>query len=536
MPDNLLVLFVILPTLLLMITAITSWFQPGLRPKKVITMSKISSYLGIILALVSSYFVYQNGLLESNTIGFMDLGFSLRLDALSVLIFSMINLISFIVFKYSFNYLDGDKGQGVFTGRIAATVASVQLLVLSGNLGLLFLAWVLTSFSLHRLLTFYPERRGAIVAARKKFIAARVSDAFLFLACVLLYNHFGSGNLEIIATGMKSLSFSDIPLLIEISALCIALAAILKSALFPTHGWLVEVMETPTPVSALLHAGLLNAGPFLVIRMAFVMNGATYAPIVLILLGGFTALFASISYLTQTSVKTALGYSSISHMGFSLLMCGFGVYSAAVLHLVAHSFYKAHAFLSSGSVIDVLKATRISLPQRKVKLIRVFSSVILALIVFSCLAFIWGIDPVNEFALLIIGGVIVLGLSVFIANIFGSLSTLSGLVRASLLTALVAIAFFSLEAGMSHLLQTQIPFISQPSFVVTMLIITILFVFTLVIFIQMFAPLISNSARWRKLAIHVRNGLYANVLFDRLVGALYIKSPKNERESSVANQ
>ncbi len=121
-------------------------------------------------------------------------------------------------------------------------------------------------------------------------------------------------------------------------------------------------METPTPVSALLHAGILNAGPFIAIRMAFVIDGANLATTLLIVVGGLTAVFASVVLLTQPSVKVALGYSSAAHMGFMLMVCGMGIYPAALLHLVAHSFYKAHAFLSSGSAIDEARAAKVALP------------------------------------------------------------------------------------------------------------------------------------------------------------------------------
>ena len=194
------------------------------------------------------------------------------------------------------NYMDGDDRQGSFIGRLAATIASVQLLVISGNLGLLFIAWVFTSVSLHRLLLFYSERPGAIIAARKKFILARIGDASLLAAITLLYNLFGSGNLEFIFSELRAGIAPENMLSIEFAALFLALAALFKSAQFPTHGWLIEVMETPTPVSALLHAGLLNAGPYLIIRMAFVMDASFYAPLLLISIGGFTALFASVVF------------------------------------------------------------------------------------------------------------------------------------------------------------------------------------------------------------------------------------------------
>ncbi len=521
MTENILSLIAVSSPLLFAATAVASWFQPGARPVGIKRLSVAASVLSILIAAVSGFLVFSNGLLQSNLLGLNGLGLSIRLDPLSVLMSGMIALLGFIVIKFSGNYLDGDEKQGVFMGRLAATIASVQLLVLSGNLGLLLIAWVLTSLSLHRLLVFYPERRGAVIAARKKFIVARLGDACLLGAIVLLCHHFNTGNLEIIFSGMKQVFTSGIDHAgLEVAAVLIALAAILKSAQFPTHGWLVEVMETPTPVSALLHAGLLNAGPFLVARMAFVMSGAVYAPVLLIVVGGFTALFASVVFLTQTSVKTALGYSSVAHMGFMLLVCGLGAYPAAMLHLVAHSFYKAHAFLSSGSVIDVVRASKIALPERLGSPVRIAGSIFLALGVYLGFSWLWGIDPVEEMALLATGAIIVMGLSQIIAPALDSAGGIGGTLRACLLAVAVATAFFTLEESTHYLLQSQLPGLAQPGMLTVTLIILVLFVFGATVFIQILAPLYPSSPLWRTVGVHFRNGWYANAMFDRLVGSL----------------
>ncbi|MCA1752470.1 MAG: hypothetical protein LC670_11915 [Flavobacteriales bacterium] len=511
------------------VTAVASWFQPGMRPAGVIGLSKVAGIAGIASAALCAYLIIDHGPLLSEGLTYANLGFSLRLDALSVLIFSMINLIAFIVLRFSYNYLDGDERQGVFTGRLAATIAGVQLLVLSGNLALLWFTWVLTSFSLHRLLTFYPERKRAVLAARKKFIAARLSDGALLAAVYFLYSHFGTGDLEVISNGMAELVTTGIPWQIEIAALCIAAAAILKSALFPTHGWLVEVMETPTPVSALLHAGLLNAGPFLVARLAFIVHGSEYTPLVLIVFGGITALLASIIYLTQTSVKTALGYSSVSHMGFSLLMCGMGVYAAAMLHLVAHSFYKAHAFLSSGSAIDVLKAARVSLPQKKRNPLRLAGSVVVAFGIFAGFAYLFGIRPAETPSFFALSAVVVMGVSLLLSRAAQFGTGISNMVKTALLAAAVAVAFFSLETGMSALLGTQVPEVSIPGASAVVLVVVLMLLFAVTVIIQMAAPGLSASPRWQTLAIHVRNGFYANAIYDRLVGALRRRNTQTAR-------
>lgn len=510
------------------ITSIASWYQPGLRPSFIKAAGIASSLISIIAAAISGFFIAQNGHTE-----FAAFGLGIRLDSLSIVMFSMIALIGFVVVRFSSNYLDGDARQGRFLGRMAATIASVQLLVLSGTLSLLLISWILASMSLHRLLVFYTDRIVAQIAARKKFIVARIGDICLLGASLLLYFEFGTGNLEMIfqaiddnlLNGMVSTRF-------EMAALLIALAALLKSAQFPTHGWLIEVMETPTPVSALLHAGLLNAGPFLLIRMAFILEASTYAPLVIIVIGGFTALFASVVFLTQTSIKTALGYSSVAHMGFSLMLCGLGLYPAALLHLVAHSFYKAHSFLSSGSVIDLKRASKVEKTKRTGNPYRILLGIVLAMLVYLAFAFLWGVNLTDELALVAIGGIIVMGLSTLFTSAIDSNGSMALVFRASLLAMIVAAAFFTLESGTHHLLFAELPRATIPSLVTRILISLILLSFGAISFIQILAPTFNSNPKYRAIAVHLRNGLYANALFDRWVGALkYGISQKGQVET-----
>jgi NAD(P)H-quinone oxidoreductase subunit 5 len=503
-------------------TALFSWFERGLRPSRVKRMAVASTWISIITAAISGFFVFNYGMLETALIGARGLGISLRLDSISILMFSMIAIIGLIVVRYSLNYLDGDDRQGAFIGRLAATIASVQLFVLSGNLGILFLSWVLTSMSLHRLLIFYKERPGAIVAARKKFIVARLGDACLLAVVLLLYNQFETGNLEVIFTELKNaIAIGQTPEGIELAAVLLAAAALLKSAQFPLHGWLIEVMETPTPVSALLHAGLLNAGPFLIIRMAYVMEVSTYASAVLIVLGGFTALFASVVFLTQTSVKTALAYSSIAHMGFSLMTCGFGAYAASMLHLVAHSFYKAHAFLSSGSVIDTIRSSKVTAAKRIGSPVRIGLGILLGMGLYTSFAILWGIDLVKEGSLLVIGAIIALGLSRLFTSALDSNGGPKLILRASLLSLLVTVLFFTLESGMHQLLSGHVPELANPGILETILMGGLLLIFGVAVFIQIVAPVISATPFSKAWAIHLRNGLYVNTVFDRTVRSLY---------------
>ncbi len=269
--------------------------------------------------------------------------------------------------------------------------------------------------------------------------------------------------------------------------------------------------------------------------MAFVMDATTFSPVVLIIFGGFTALFASVVFLTQSSVKTALGYSSVAHMGFMLLVCGLGVYPAAMLHLVAHSFYKAHAFLSSGSAIDVVRAAKVPLPKRLGNSLRIAGSILISIAIYLGFATLWGINPYDDLALLATGAIVIMGLTQIIAPTLDSNGSSSALIRVSLLAISVAAAFFTLEGAMDHLLHAQLPTTTQPGLLTTALIIMVLTAYSAAVFIQLIAPARPFSYFWRNMGIHFRNGWYINTLFDRMVNALYVKDVNDNHLVSVTS-
>lgn len=478
--------------------------------------------LGIISSASSLIIVLKVGTLHTPLLGIDGLGFSFRLDTLSTSFLTMISILGFTILKFSDNYIDGDQRKGVFFRRLAATIASVELLVLSGNLFQLFAFWMITSICLHYLLTFYKDRPQAIGAARKKFIVARIGDVSLFVAGLLIYLEVGSGELTVIFDYLKSTGTLSAPM--TGATILMVNAAVLKSAQFPTHGWLIEVVETPTPVSALLHAGLLNAGPFLMVRMGFLMIQSTPASMMLIVIGGFTALFASVVYMTQPTVKIALGYSSVAHMGFSLLICGFGVHTAAILHVVAHSFYKAHAFLSSGSVIDAVRARKIATSKRKGSVPRITLGIALALGIYFLACFIWGIVPGEDFGLMVTGAIIVMGISQVIVATLDAKSTIYTFVASTGIALLVTCSFFTLEHLATELLVEQLPTRFEPGLAVRIAALAVISCYGIVVFLQLIAPAMKRSSLSYQLGVHMRNGLYVNVIFDRMIGSL-----KNEK-------
>jgi NAD(P)H-quinone oxidoreductase subunit 5 len=483
----------------------------SLRPRAVVP----GSVVGVLVAPFLFVALAAVGATQTPLLGVADLGLALRLDALSATLFTMVALLGAILLRFSGTYLEGDPRRDAFLGRFAATLASVEVLVLSGNLVLFVLAWVATSLTLHRLLVFRSERQAARVAARKKFLVARLGDLALLTAAGLIYGTLGTGDLGAIlelapaAEGAASQSLA-------LAALAIAIAAALKSAQFPTHGWLIEVIETPTPVSALLHAGLLNAGPFLVVRFAGVMEHGFAAAAFLVIVGGFTALFASTVLLTQPSVKVSLGYSSAAHMGFMLLVCGLGVYPAAILHLVAHSFYKAHAFLTSGSAIEQAVAARIA-GASKTRPLHRLAGLALAAVMYLGLAAAFGVTPMEEPALLAVGAILVLGIGHLLGTGLAQASTVGVALRAAGLALAVTLSFFTLEGGTGWLLEAALPAPTEPALSTLVLSAGVLTAFAAAIAVQALGFGTSRAARAAH--VHLRNGLYANAYFDRLVGA-----------------
>lgn len=497
----------------LLVVALIARFEPGQRPIRVAKSLKLATGAGILAALSSMAIWAYYGNQQYTLFEVANLGASIRLDGLSVMILTMVAILVGVIGRFSITYLDGDKQHGSFLGLIAMTAAVVEILVIANNLALFWIAWVITSFCLHRLLLFYPERPRAIIAARKKFIVARLGDVFLAGAFSIIYLQFGTGDFTEIFSANEQLMG---PVILSTCGVFFALTALFKSAQFPTHGWLVEVMETPTPVSALLHAGILNAGPFLILRFAPLLDQVAASHWLLMIGGGFTALFASTALRTQPSVKVALGYSSVAHMGFMLFVCGLGVYPAVVLHLVAHSFYKAHAFLSAGSTVDIAQSLRVRIPKRLWSPLRAILSLGIALLSYGLVAWALKLSPWEQPALLIVGMVVVLGLAQLLTAGLDSKASSFVYFKVIALAGIVTAAFFGLEGIFHWILIESLPEIPTASPITLALASVIVATWTLAVAIQ-----VLGWGRESKLAqhlrIHLRNGLYINALFDRLV-------------------
>lgn len=281
----------------------------------------------------------------------------------------LVQLLATVIGAFSSRYLHGEHEQARYIAALAATLAAVHTLLLANHWVVLICSWLLTGTALQQLLCFYRDRPFAMLAAHKKRIADMLADAFLLCAAALAWHTVGSGSFDALWRQLAHDNGASLPL--QISAVCLVLAVVLRTALLPVHGWLIQVMEAPTPVSALLHAGVVNLGGYVLIRFAPLLDHATVARWLLVAFGLVTALLAGFVVLTRTSIKVRLAWSTVAQMGFMLLECGLGLYTMAALHLLGHSLYKAHAFLSASTVVGEckLQIMRGQSPLSKVSLI-----------------------------------------------------------------------------------------------------------------------------------------------------------------------
>lgn len=454
----------------------------------------------------------------------VNLGF--YFDSLAALLLSLISFLGLITARYSARYLEGEPRQGRFLRWMSLTLGAVMLLIVARNLVMFTAAWMASSYGLHKLLTHYPDRPWAVWAARKKFLMSRLGDAFLLGALALTFREFGSFDYaEIFKAAEASRESLEGPGLAAtwISVLFV-LGAMTKSAQFPFHSWLPDTMETPTPVSALMHAGVINAGGILVIRLSPLVSLSATGLGLLAVVGAFTALFAAVVMMTQTSVKRTLAWSTIAQMGFMMLQCGLGAFSAALLHIIAHSLYKAHAFLISGSVLDLAARLRTT-DRATVSKARRWAALPVALTcgigLLAGLGWLLGIDLAAKPGFSVLGLVMIVALTQLIwpAVISGS-GWIAGRTLGE--AALICLAYLLTFLAIDWALTPCVPHLRQHFGLTESLALGLIaFGFLGVFWLQAVANGPDVSSTLRSLYVHAANGFYLDVPARRLTARVW---------------
>ncbi|MBX9690267.1 MAG: hypothetical protein K2X27_26375 [Candidatus Obscuribacterales bacterium] len=287
---------------------------------------------------------------------------SAYIDRLSAIMMVLVTGVSTVVHAYAVKYLFGDSGYNRFFVLLGLLTQAVLAMVSSGNLLLLLVWWQLVSLLLYFLLSYNYTNRSAVKTAFASLLTLRIGDIAFLIAVFLAYKLFGT--LEFSELFQRAQSshlvyhlWSGGPTIdaVSIITLLILLAAMTKSAQFPFHSWLPNTMDAPTPVSAFMHAGIVNAGGFLINRLAPLYGSSPLTLHVAFVLGLLTAIIGTAIMLTRTDLKTKLGFSTVGQMGFMIMECGLGAFALAIFHLIAHGIFKATLFLHAGNVVHEIR-------------------------------------------------------------------------------------------------------------------------------------------------------------------------------------
>src|SRR3712207_858009 len=326
-------------------------------------------YLGTAAPLVSfaiglSYFASLLGVEESQravsvplydwvSIGRWNIAAGLLVDQLSLVFVLLITGVGGIIHVYSIGYMAHDERRRLFFGYLNLFVAAMLLLVLADNYLVLFVGWEGVGLASYLLIGFWSHKPSAATAAKKAFVVNRVGDIGMSLAIMFMLSLVGSSAFVDVNAGAAAMP----PLVATVLGLLLLLGACGKSAQVPLQSWLLDAMEGPTPVSALIHAAaMVTAGVYLVVRSNQVFVQSEVASTAVVIVGTVTLLFGAWIGCAKDDIKKALAGSTMSQIGYMMLAAGIGpaAYAYAIFHLLTHGFFKANLFLGAGSVMHAM--------------------------------------------------------------------------------------------------------------------------------------------------------------------------------------
>ncbi|MFD3958857.1 MULTISPECIES: proton-conducting transporter membrane subunit [Streptomyces] len=270
----------------------------------------------------------------------------LVVDRVGAIVLLLVCTVSAVVQAFARRYLYGDPAAARFAAAAGALTAATAAMVTAATLVTLAVAWSLTGVILCRLVGVYRPAPSAVDAARRTARAVVIGDAALWAAVALTVAVWG--DLDLRHQGDAAIGGT----VGTVVACLLVVAAATRCAQMPWHRWLPASLAAPTPVSALLHAGVVNAGGVLLVKLAPIFGAAPVATHLAFAIGAASAVAATTIMLTRPDIKGALVHSTIGQMGFMLVTCGLGLYAATVVHLVAHGLFKASLFLGSGSTVQ----------------------------------------------------------------------------------------------------------------------------------------------------------------------------------------
>lgn len=272
-----------------------------------------------------------------------DLTHLFHVDRLSIIIMLLVSFVGTCIGSYSIRYLKGDSRQSIFFFTMTAMILSVFVMVCADHIFLFLLSWAVSNLLLTRLMLHkraWQAARNSSILALKNFA---LGFAFLSVALLLFYSVTGETSIQAILAKPVEGKW------LLAGGMLLLLSAMTQSALWPFHRWLTSSLNSPTPVSAIMHAGLVNGGGFLLARFMPMLASQPVMLNIIFAAGIATALLGTLWKLMQSDIKRMLACSTMGQMGFMIAQCGLGLFPAAVAHLCWHGLFKAYLFLASGS-------------------------------------------------------------------------------------------------------------------------------------------------------------------------------------------
>src|SRR6266480_1204588 len=322
-------------------------------------LSSSISIAAVLVSFICSCFIFAHRtqraaeLMWISISGVFQVPLGLTLDHLSRTMAVLVSGVGAVIHIYSLGYMRDDEGKARYFAALSLFMFAMLGIVLANNFVMLFIFWELVGFTSYVLIGHWFYRDAAADAANKAFITTRIGDFGFMIGILMLWMATGSVVFTEVAPQMSTLTGH--PMFLTVVALLIFCGAIGKSAQFPLHVWLPDAMEGPTPISALIHAAtMVAAGVYMLVRVAFIIQGSQTALLVIAWIGTITAVLAALIATQQNDIKRILAYSTLSQLGYMVMAVGLASNDAAMFHLFTHAFFKALLFLAAGSIIVML--------------------------------------------------------------------------------------------------------------------------------------------------------------------------------------
>ncbi len=329
------------------------FYRPSMMARVAVagTFGALVASVVVAVAMLADPGARQVVLYRWLTSGGLSADFAFLLDPLSVVMMLVVTAISWLVTRFSVNYMHNEEGFARYFTVVPLFVFAMLILVMADNYLLMFLGWEGVGVCSYLLISFYRERPASARAGTRAFIMNRVGDADLLVAMFLFAVHAGSFRYGDVFSEVSSLPGG----VVEALGFLLLFGAVGKSAQLPLGTWLARAMEGPTPSSALIHAAtMVTAGVYLIVRSAPLYDEAPTALLAVGIVGAATVLYAQFVGYVQTDVKGMLAASTVAQLGMMFVFCGLGLYTVAIFHLVVHAFYKSYLFLTAPSILHHL--------------------------------------------------------------------------------------------------------------------------------------------------------------------------------------